>query len=453
MATMRERQAEIKANLLDLQSKIESGDAEAIKSAGALTDEYEQLETRIKDAEKAAQLLKRIGRGSDSDDSFENGEKYKTIGEKAAAMVKAAGISPENHGSIVTALEKSASDPQLDPAGDYIGAIQQVDYNILQGVRRPLTIAGLFGVENTSAASVSYFVEGAAEGGPTTIAENGAYPQLHVGEPTKVTEAIKKIGTFWKDSDELLSDAPRLAQNINERADYLMDIVEEDQLFAGNGTGANISGLINRSGLQVMYYDPTSIFDLLLKIKSAKKFIKKLTPGFRADGLLISDDDWDALTSLRDNNNQFLAGGPFYGMYGNTQVAEEPPLWGLRSVPSQATQEGLIVVGAWRLGGSVLRNGGRSVEVTNSNEADFINGRVTFRTTERCGLKVPYPKAFMKLKSATFTEEGESAKYVANTQYYARTGFGGAYIYTLVDTSAYVAGTTSTAGLYKATAI
>ena len=452
MATMKERQAEIKENLLELKSKIESGDAEAIKSAGALSDEYEQLETRIKDAEKAAKILERIGCRSNSDRE-DHEEKYRTIGEKAAAMVKAAGISSENHGAIVAMLEKSASDPQLNPSGDYIGAIQQVDYNILKGVRRPLTIAGLFGAEPTTAASVSYFVEGAAEGGPTTIAENGAYPQLHVAEPTKVTEPVKKIGTFWKDSDELLSDAPRLAQHINDRADYLMDIVEEDQLFGGNGTGSNILGLVNRTGLQVMYYDPTSVLDLLLKIKSAKKYIKKLTPGFRADGILISDDDWDTLTSLRDNNNQFLAGGPFYGMYGNTRVAEEPPLWGLRSVPSQATAEGLIVVGAWRLGGSVLRNGGRTVEVTNSNEADFINGRVTFRTTERVGLKVPYPAAFMKLKSATFAAEGDSAKYVANTQYYARTGSAGAYIYTLVDTSAYVAGTTSTTGLYKATAI
>ena len=42
MATMKERQAEIKENLLELKSKIESGDAEAIKSAGALSDEYEQ---------------------------------------------------------------------------------------------------------------------------------------------------------------------------------------------------------------------------------------------------------------------------------------------------------------------------------------------------------------------------------------------------------------------------
>lgn len=452
MATMKERQAEIKENLLELKSKIESGDAEAIKTAGALSDEYEQLETRIKDAEKAAKILERIGHRSDSDRE-DHEEKYRTIGEKAAAMVKAAGISSENHGAIVAMLEKSASDPQLNPSGDYIGAIQQVDYNILKGVRRPLTIAGLFDTEPTTAASVSYFVEGAAEGGPTTIAENGAYPQLHVAEPTKVTEPVKKIGTFWKDSDELLSDALRLAQHINNRADYLMDIVEEDQLFGGNGTGSNILGLVNRTGLQVMYYDPTSVLDLLLKIKSAKKYIKKLTPGFRADGILISDDDWDTLTSLRDNNSQFLAGGPFYGMYGNTQVAEEPPLWGLRSVPSQATAEGLIVVGAWRLGGSVLRNGGRTVEVTNSNEADFINGRVTFRTTERVGLKVPYPAAFMKLKSATFAAEGDSAKYVANTQYYARTGSAGAYIYTLVDTSAYVAGTTSTTGLYKATAI
>ena len=62
MATMRERQAEIKENLLDLKSKIESGDVEAIKSASALSDEYEQLETRSKDAEKAAKILERIGR-------------------------------------------------------------------------------------------------------------------------------------------------------------------------------------------------------------------------------------------------------------------------------------------------------------------------------------------------------------------------------------------------------
>lgn len=453
MPNMRERQAEIKANLLDLQSKIEAGDDEAIKSAAVLSDEYEQLETRIKDAEKATALLKRVGKAGLDDEGVGEGEKYRTLGEKAADLVKKAGISVENKGTVVAALEKSASDPQLNPSNDYVGVIQQTDYNIMKGVRRPLTIAGLLGPERTSAASVSYFVEGAVEGGPTTISENGAYPQLHVGEPQKVTEPIKKIGTFWKDSDELLSDATRLAQHIDDRADYLMDIVEEDQLFAGNGSGNNITGLISRTGLQVMYYDPTSVIDLLLKIKSAKKYIRRLTPGFRADGIVISDDDWDILTSMRDANNQFIAGGPFYGQYGNGQVVEEPALWGLRPVPSQATTEGLVVVGAWRLGGSILRNGGRSVEVTNANENDFVYGRVTFRTTERVGLKVPYPAAFMKLKSATFTLEGDSAKYVANTQYYTRTGSAGAYIYTLVDTSAYEAGTTSTAGLYKATAI
>ena len=444
--TIEERLKEIKGSLKDLQAKVESGDADAIKSAGELSDEYEQLETRQKDAAKYQKLLKRIGKQATGGEPGSEAE-YATLGEKAAAMVKAAGISAENHGAITAQLVKAASDPQLNPSGDYAGAVEEVRYDILRGVRRPLTIAGLFAAETTTAASVTYFTEGAVEGGPTPIAENGAYAQLHVGEPVKHTDALKKIGTFWKDSDELLSDAPRLAQNINERADYLMDITEEDQLFNGSGSGENILGLINRSGLQVSYYDPTSSLDLLLKIKSAKKLVRLYTPGFRADGLLISEDDWDTLTSLRDKNNQFMAGGPFYGQYGNGQTAEEPPLWGLRPVPSQVTQSGLCVVGAWRLGGSVIRKGGRAVEVTNANENDFLYGRVTMRVTERAALAVRYASAFVKLAAATFAAASGNA--VAGTTYYTREGEAGAYAYkpVIVTTGA------SVSGYYTATAI
>lgn len=445
---IKERLEEIKSNLQDLQTKVESGDAEAIKSAGELSDEYERLEAQAKDAEKYTKLLKRIGNPAGLNDDGKGGEaEPRTLGEKAAAAVKAAGISAEHHGSVTAQLVKAATDPNTNPSGDYAGAIEEVRYEILRGVRRPLTIAGLFASENTNAASVTYFTEGAAEGGPAAIAENGKYQQLHVGEPVKHTDALKKIGTFWKDTDELLSDAPRLAQNINERADYLMDITEEDQLFAGNGSGENLLGLVNRSGLQVVYYDPTSTLDLLLKIKSAKKLVRMFTPGFRADGLLISEDDWDTLTSLRDKNNQFLAGGPFVGQYGNGQTAEEHPLWGLRPVPSQATPSGLITVGAWRLGGSVIRKGTRAVEVTNANEDDFLYGRVTLRVTERIALAVRYASAFVKLCAATFSAASGNA--VAGTTYYARTGEAGAYVYNPVA----VTTGASVSGYYTAAAI
>lgn len=61
------------------------------------------------------------------------------------------------------------------------------------------------------------------------------------------TDALKKIGCIYKDTDELLADAERLAQSIDNRAEYLLDITVEDQLLTGNGTGNNIEGLLNRS--------------------------------------------------------------------------------------------------------------------------------------------------------------------------------------------------------------
>ena len=95
-----------------------------------------------------------------------------------------------------------------------------------------------------------------------------------------------------------------------------LDITVEDQLLTGNGTGNNIEGLLNRSGLQTATC--AGMNAAIKAIKKAKVGIKKNTPGFRADALLINDEDWDELTNAQDANNQFLAGGPFYGAYGSS---------------------------------------------------------------------------------------------------------------------------------------
>ena len=193
-----------------------------------------------------------------------------------------------------------------------------------------------------------------------------------------------------------MADAERLAQSIDNRAEYLLDITVEDQLLTGNGTGNNIEGLLNRSGLQTATC--AGMNAAIKAIKKAKVGIKKNTPGFRADALLINDEDWDELTNAQDANNQFLAGGPFYGAYGSSNgPVEEPPLWGLRVVPTQAIAKGTMVVGAFKLGGSVIRKGGRVIDMTNSDGTDFDKGVVAFRPSERLALAVRYPAAFVKL--------------------------------------------------------
>lgn len=319
----------------------------------------------------------------------------RTLGEKAAAAVAAKSIERGQRFSVSSDAAKADPKPNARPAS-YNPAITEVRPDVLEGARRTLTVADLFAQETTTESAVTYFVEGPVTGTPTAVGEGAAFPILEFGDPVANTDALKKIGCVYKDTDELLDDAARLAQSIDNRAEYLLDITVEDQLLSGDGTGNNIQGLLNRSGLQTA--TATSMEAAIKAIKKAKVGVKKNTPGFRADGLLINDEDWDELTNAQDANKQFLAGGPFYGAYGsNNGPAEEPPLWGLRVVPTQAIPKGTMVVGAFKLGGSVIRKGGRVIDMTNADGNDFDNGIVSFRPSERLALAVRYPAAFVKL--------------------------------------------------------
>ena len=394
--TIKERLEAAKAELATAKAALEkSGTAEDAAALEKAIGNVEELQKAADEAERANGLLKSMG---SLDGAADGGEQSKTgtRGEKMAAEVVAKHAKLAE-GERLNLSIKAAGDANTAPALDGGAAIlrTEVREDIIQGPRRALTVAQLFAQETTDKAAVTYFVEGPVEGDPATVAEGAAFPQLHFGEPTPQTDALKKIGCLYKDTDELLEDAPRLAASFDNRADYLMDIREEDQLLSGDGTGNNIKGLLNRSGLQTMTVK--GIDGVVDAIAQAKTAVSKNTPGFVADGLLVNDEDWTAIKLLKDANKQYLAGGPFIGAYGNGGYVAEPPLWGLRVVPTSAIAKGTMVIGAFFLGGSVIRKGARVVDVSNSNEDDFKNGLVAFRPSERIALAVRYPAAFVKL--------------------------------------------------------
>lgn len=62
-----------------------------------------------------------------------------------------------------------------------------------------------------------------------------------------------------------------------------------------------------------------------------------------------------------------------------------------------ATTAGTIIVGAFKTCASVVSRGGVSVEMTNTNEDDFVKNLVTIRAEERLALAVRRPAGFKKL--------------------------------------------------------
>ena len=298
---------------------------------------------------------------------------------------------------------KAANDPQLRPPSLVEGYATTYDRNIVNQRRNRLVAADLMGSATVTNATIKYLVEKAnrvIEGAPATVAEGGAKPYVRFENFDVVTESLSKIAALTKLSDEMIEDFGFVADWVNNQLIYELSVVEEAQLLNGDGTGSNLTGLLNREGIQNATIGGGDDFDGIYK---AKNLIPRAT-NLTADAFVINPTNADDLRLAKDANNQYLAGGPFQNQYGNGGLQEFGSVWGMRIVESESVPVGTAVIGAFRQGATVLRKGGLRVDSTNTNVDDFEHNLVTLRAEERLGLMVPLPAAFVKVTIGETTE-------------------------------------------------
>jgi HK97 family phage major capsid protein len=279
------------------------------------------------------------------------------------------------------------------PAG--VPILTDYDRTIVQARRERPTIADLCGSGTISGNAISYFVEAAMQGGFATVAEGAAKPQVSFDNPTAVVDALKKIAGWIDMTDEFIEDLGFLKSEIDTRLLYALTMFEESQLLSGNGTGQNLLGIRNRSGVQVQAApadaadNADAVFQAMTKVSTATSLT--------ADALVIHPLDYQEFRLSKDGNGQYFGGGYFQGQYGNGSVMDNPNLWGLRTVVTTAATQGELLLGAFRVGATVYRKGGVRVEASNSHADNFTTNKVTVRAEERVALAVRYPAAFVKV--------------------------------------------------------
>lgn len=397
--TLKEKLAQLKKQAEDIMPQVAAGDAVAMAKAEKLANEIEETEKAVAKADEFESRLKKVGAaGAKNPD----GAQPRTLGQFAANGIKEKGKPQRSSVALGTFGAKADPVPHTVPSG-VSSALADVQERLYEGPRRRLQIADLLGQETTTRSAVTYFVESAAvDGAAATVAEGGKKPLVHFGDPTPVTEPVRKLAAVLKESDELVDDLPWLASAIDNRGIYLVQLEEEDQILNGDGTGNNLKGILNRTGLlaeQTAKGEANvadAIFRAMTKVSTSSPFVP--------DGIVINPTDYQALRLSKDGNEQYYGGGFFAGQYGQGGVMENPPVWGLRTVVTPAIEAGTVLVGAFAQGASVIRRTGLSVEVANQNEDDFVNNRIAIRIEERLALAVRYPAAFCKVTVAASAE-------------------------------------------------
>jgi hypothetical protein len=290
--------------------------------------------------------------------------------------------------------------------GAFVTTDRQSDVELLG--RRPLTIRSLVSVrqtesdtvdfvqQTTAASSAAIVAEATSSAAPTVGAALDSPLVLNAGGGYKpegsiayavVSTTVKTIAEWIPATKRSLADVAQLRGLIDQELRDDLAEEEEDQILNGSGSGENIRGILNTSGIQAQAYSATQagldpLMETALKGKTKVKTVGRST----ATGYLLNPADWEKIQLAR------LAKNP-----ANEAVAGAiPTLHGLPVVESEAIAAGVGLVGDFRKA-VIWDRQQASITATDSHADFFIRNLVAILAEERLAFGVLRPAAFVTL--------------------------------------------------------
>lgn len=246
------------------------------------------------------------------------------------------------------------------------------------------TVADLMLQGTTDNNSFEYYEETSFTNNAATVAEGVAKPESALGYTLR-QEPVRKIAHFVPATNESLADVSYLESQIRGRLAFGVQRAEEAQILAGDGTGTNLLGILNRTGIQTQAKgaDPTpdAVYRAMQKIRGASG------AGFaEPTAVVFHPNDWTDIKLLRTTDGIYIWGNP----------SDEGPdrIWGLPVRQTTAMTEGTGLVGAFRPYSMVVRREGITITLSSEHGTYFTENKVAILAEERLGLEVDRPSAF-----------------------------------------------------------
>jgi HK97 family phage major capsid protein len=247
----------------------------------------------------------------------------------------------------------------------------------------PTTIAALIPQAETDSITVRYLSETTFTNAAATVAEGALKPESALVF-TQTDEPVRKIAHYLPATEEMLADVPAIRDYINQRLILGVQLTEETQLLTGSGTPPDLTGILNRAGLQTAQARGTdtnvdAIYKQITNIR-VNSFVEP-------DGLVIHPTNWQTVRLSKDAQGQYYAGGPFMPGFA-------PTLWGLRVIVTPRITANTALVGAFGQAAQIFRRGGLELASSNSHNDYFVRNQVAIRAEQREALAVYRPGAF-----------------------------------------------------------
>lgn len=271
-----------------------------------------------------------------------------------------------------------------DFTGDVIPADRVPGYKF--DPTRSVHVRQLIPTGSTDSDVVRYVKESGYTDGGAAKAEGATLGQSDF-DMTATDANVRKIGTYFRISEEMLADTPQLTSYLSARAPEKLLSVEDDQILNGNGTAPNLSGIITdaadfAAGGFANAIESANEFDVLTVALN-----QLALANYSADYIMINPTDFHKILLLKSSQNEYLVKDWNQGL--------QPRINGVPVILSTAVTSDKYVLGNFGMGTQLWIRDNVGVEFSRFDSTNFRDGFVTVRVQERVALTNYLPNAFV----------------------------------------------------------
>lgn len=248
--------------------------------------------------------------------------------------------------------------------------------------RKAPRIAQIVMPGQTDSDVVEYVGQTAPTNAAAETAEDTAAPESAYAWET-LTANVREITHFVPVTLRAMADEPQIRGIVeNELGVDVLDRLDT-QLYAGNGSGQNLTGITAWSGIGTFALGAYTRLDAVHRAMTAVRTAAGVLA--EPDFVVMHPNDWQKIRLDKDLNGQYLM--------GPAGMADDRQVWGFPVIVSTVATEGAILTGNFFRGAQMWLREGLSV-TSGLNGDDFTKRRISLLAAMRLAFAVKLPGAF-----------------------------------------------------------
>jgi len=270
-------------------------------------------------------------------------------------------------------------------------------------LQAPLNVINLINRTPTESDTIEYVREDTFTNNAAFVAEatgfvataldagtgSGSKPESALAYSTQ-TATVRTMAHWIPVTNRMLADAPAIRGIIDSRLLFGLQQKLQSQIVSGNGSGENLTGILNAAGIGVVSKGSDSGIDALYKGRT-----QVVWTGYgRPTAFVLNPTDWQNIRLSRETANTALSPGQY--LFGPPALTGFGTLWGIPVVEDPNLPVGTALVGDFNQGATLFDREQGAVRVGTVND-QFIRNMQTILAELRVAFVVWRPAVFTKV--------------------------------------------------------